>query len=264
MRNIVSGLFERAKSWWLVGFWSKVAVAIAGFVLSADPAAALGVGIAVLCLEGLATAAFYFADGLKSKAEPILTRLDYEGALGWSIPKELTDEYRADYSKYEALGQKVRQNDPYFATPPTETGVETLVANIMESAFYTRSIAKSAANVCYFLLSVTAVAFFSVLLTAVYRDVFRARHEFYEYAVDALILLVTIDLAPRARQYLALSGEAGRARDILPRAKTIEEVIPAVVEYQLARASAPLLPTFTFLKGRTPLAAIWTGSAGKH
>lgn len=263
MRYIVAGMFEQAKSYWTAAIWAKVLVAIAGFVLSFQPGAARIVGICVLALETVAFLGFSKADDLKSAAEPMLTRLDFEHGLGWKITKEQVDEYRADHGKYESRGRAVRMDEPYFASGDHQPGAEALRQGMMESAFFTRAISRNAMSVVYSIVALIALAFFTVLITGLYRQLSRGENAVDEFAVSGLIFLVTIDLVPLARQYGALAAAATRARDVLSGARSESTIISAVIEYQLARASAPLLPTFAFLKGRMPLSAIWSGDNRK-
>ena len=258
MRYIVAGMFERAKLYWTVAMWAKVLVALAAFYLSAQPDSATPVGAIVLLLEISAMIGFSMANALKSAAEPMLSRLDFEHGLGWHLNKSQIDEYRADYGRYELRGRAVRMGDPYFATssPPSP---DVLRESMIESAFYTRAIARSAKTVVYLVTGLIATAFVTLLVTGLYRHFAHGANPVGEFVVDGLIFLVTLDLVPLARQYGDLSVAATRSRDALSGAKTESEIVAAVVEYQLARASAPLLPTFAFLKGRWPLAAIWTG-----
>ncbi|MHB8390676.1 MAG: hypothetical protein ACYDBH_14035 [Acidobacteriaceae bacterium] len=237
---------------------AKSLSAFCGLVLCFLPDAAIVIGITILLLELASSCCFYFSDAIKTSAEPTLTRLDFEHGLGWKIPKEDVDNFLADFAQHEQRGRDVRGDDEYFSSPVADTGPQRLRSDITESALYTRTIALNARDVLLFILFGIVAALLAVLITGLYRHFSHGRAIGQELAVDVLIFLVAIDLVPLCIRYNALAQTASRTRDILKRANTESEVVPAVVDYQLARASAPLLPTFAFLSRRFPLSAIWS------
>lgn len=262
MREITAGIFEQAKTYWTVAISAKVLIAAAGIYLTFVPTNATPIAVIVLVFEVISASGFYRAESLKDDAEPILTRLDYEDGLGWHIPQQNVEQYRSDFEQFELRGRKVRRDDPYFSSS-FSPGVERLKNNVLESALYTRAIARNACKAVIFVLAISSAAFCALFGSGLYRHFGTNHPSGSELFVSALIFLVTIDLVPLALRYNWFAGIATETRTALTHANTMEAVVPEVIAYQLARSSAPLLPTFTFLNGRTPLAAIWAGSRKK-
>lgn len=146
-RYIVTGLFERAKRYWTIAVLGKIAVACFGFFVAVRPSFASAFGLAILVAEAAASTCFYRADALKSQAEPVLMRLDFDESLGWLMPKDYVDELSADFAKFKDKGQRIRAGDAYFAPGETMIGLTRLQKNLLESALYTRTIAAAARNV---------------------------------------------------------------------------------------------------------------------
>jgi hypothetical protein len=259
IRSISAGLFERAKSFWVTAMFSKAAIAVMGLAAAYFHDATTYLAMAILAFELIASLAFYRADQLKSEAEPILVRLDYEESMGWKIPESSKLDWVADFQEFEPLGARVRNAQPYFAqTGPT--GVATLRKNILESALYTRTISKNARTVVFVLFALLLLTFLALLITGTFELLATPHEPAPALITDALIALVTIDLLPLALRYGELADAAMKLRRHLNpvTAMTESNIIPAVVEYQVSRANGPLLPTFSFLARRLPLAAIWS------
>jgi hypothetical protein len=262
-RYIVTGLFERAKRYWTIAVFGKVVVAFIGFLVAIRPSFAAGFAIAILLAEAVSATCFYRADALKSQAEPVLSRLDLDESLGWSLPRDYLEELSADYGGFAQKGQRIRGGDAYFAPGEASVGWSRLSKNVLESALYTRTIAAAARNVIFTLFAIMLCIVAAVSISGAYRQFFQGTNAAGEFLVDALLLLVTMDLLPLGFQYNTLRCEATRTRSrlsSLPRDAAEAAVLPIALQYQLARAVAPLLPTFAFLKKRFPLGAIWSAA----
>lgn len=260
-RHIVTGLFERAKRYWTIAVLGKLVVACFGFFVAIRPSFASALGLAILIVETASSLCFYRADALKSQAEPVLMRLDLDESLDWPIPKDYVDELSADFGKFRDKGQRIRADDAYFTPGSTMIGLNRLRKNLSESALYTRTIAAAARNVIFTLFAILFCVVATVLISGLYRHVFQGTNAAGEFLVTALLVLVTIDLLPLGFQYNTLRCEATRTRRVLSTlfANAPDAVVmPIAIEYQLARAVAPLLPTYAFLKKRFPLGAIWS------
>ena len=259
IRFISAGLFERAKQFWLTAMGSKTAIALLGMLSAYFHNAMAYFAIGILALEVLASFSFFRADKLKSEAEPILMRLDYEESLGWAIPDSSKSEWAADFANFESLGARIRTDEPYFAQGGA-TGFAILRRNMLESALYTRTIAANAKGVVLSLFALLLISFVTLLVTGWYELLSEPSEPASTFFTDALIVLVALDLLPLALRYGELAIAATKLRLYLNSLTTPTDstVMPAVIEYQVARAYAPLLPTFAFLARRLPLASIWS------
>lgn len=262
MRGLVAGVFERAKLFWSAGIAGKILIALMGLVVALMGSPPAYVLLIVLALEALSFISLYAADSLKSSAEPMLMRLDYEYGMGWPVPEVVREQYNADFGSLESLGAKIREGQPYFVSE-TAIGTERLKEAVLESALYTRDIAKGARNVVFSVFVLVALAFFCLLASGLYRLFTHGAQSGLEFAVDALIFLAGIDLLPLAGKYDQLVQASTHTRESLAGLHREEAILPAVIEYQLARSNAPLLPTFKFLQRRQPLGAIWKGPSAK-
>ncbi len=260
-RYIVTGLFERAKRYWTIAVLGKIAVACFGLFVAVRPSFAPSFGIAILIAEAASLTCFYRADALKSQAEPVLMRLDFDESLGWLMPKDYVEELSADFGAFKDKGRRIRAGDAYFAPGDTMIGLNRLQKNISEAALYTRTIAGAARNVIFILFMILFCAVVAVLISGIYRQGFHGTNAAGEFLVAALLVLVTMDILPLAFKYNTLRCEATRTRRLLSTLSATApdaKVLPIAIEYQLARTVAPLLPTYTFLKKRFPLGAIWS------
>jgi hypothetical protein len=265
VRYIVAGLFETAKGYWTRGILARLLAGILGFASAFFSDTVTAVGVGILVLGAFASFSLSRSEHLKVAAEPLLALLDFEESLGWTISKQQRDEVSIDFGKFESLGRRVRGADPYFNPGTAPPGPGRLRSNILESALYTRTLAIDARNVIWAIFACLMIAFFAALISGVYRTlehrtVTPQDHGAGDFVVAGLLLLVSLDLIPLAIRYSELANVAKRMRVLLGQMSATPsepDVVAATVEYQIGRAVAPLLPTFTFLKRRFPLAAIW-------
>ena len=260
-RFIVTGLFERAKRDWTTAIIAKFVVAIIGFIVAIRPGNAAALGLVILVAETMSATCFYRAERLKAQAEPVLARLDLEDSLGWATPKSYIDELAADFGTFSRVGQRIRGDDAYFSPGEIPIGWRRLSNNMSESALYTRTIAAAARNVIFTLCGIMISAVAIVLISGIYRQAYQGTNAAGEFLVDALLFLVTIDLLPLGFRYHTLRCEATQTRSVLSSLSPDSNeaaVVPIAIQYQLARAVAPLLPTYAFLRKRFPLGAIWS------
>lgn len=131
---------------------------------------------------------------------------------------------------------------------------------MLESALYTRTIASNAKGVVFAVFSLLILSVFVLLVSGAYQLLKRPGETASAFITDALIVLVTLDLLPLALRYGELAAASTKLRSQLNpiTAPTEANIMPSVIEYQIARSYAPLLPTFAFLARRLPLASIWS------
>jgi hypothetical protein len=254
-------LFAKCK-WWLgIALSLKAAVFVGGaltILLS------VGSGFAPIVIGLVAAAselAMWRSDWVKGIAETLHRKLDLEDSFGWRITNaDLRDLLARIDIDLSDLAEPTEAN--YFASksPPSD---QRALENLQESAWWSKHLAESMWKICLGAICALIVGCILLLLTSVHAVKDQAvLSEVGKVVTSAILLIFSLSLLRFTVGYFLFSKKAEKAEE---RAKTLVatssvgniEAIKLWQEYQLARASAPLVPTRIWKLREKRLNALW-------
>lgn len=249
-------LFGRAKSWFARAAGLRL-LGIASGLATLDACLAPAAPYAVAILAGAAELAAWRSDVLKSKAERALRMTEWQDGLGVVVDREEVFDVT---SGYPIVGAPKRV-EPYFSSL-LNAGPERLATNLRESSWWTRHLCTSMFRLVATVTGVVVLASIAFLLwnlTQVATD--SARVAAARVATAMLMTIVSLGFVRLAYSYSVLASRAERAgREAKALAKggfTQTEAIRALHEYQLARATGPLIPDTMYNFRRATLNKLW-------
>jgi hypothetical protein len=149
--------------------------------------------------------------------------------------------------------------DPSYWSTTTPVGPKRLVAQLQESAFYSKHLYREAAKDATKVSVALGVVAAALLLAAILVDSDEARLAVTRAIVVFLVFLITVDGTARA---LAWGGAAQQASDVDRRLERCdpdgsEAVLAIWGDYSVATANAPPIPTPVYRKHKDRLEREW-------
>lgn len=261
LRGVLSVWFSRAKSWWAFSIGAQITASLSGAVSvitdKASPEVALIVGI----VSVLGSAGLWRSETLRQRAESLLRHFELEDAFGWKVdPKILADNLsRAILLAVKAAARAREQASFFVSAQPV--GPTRALDNLRESAWWTQQLARFMAQVT----SVAAIALgtitlWSLLVAASVGSTDPLEVSNIVTAVIALLFAGNLLRLPVDYFYLsAVASEYDRKASELIHAGGLAEhdALRLLSDYQLERATAPLIPDWTWRVRRRHLNEIW-------
>jgi hypothetical protein len=262
-RSLDRALFELSKKWWLfallcklVVFVVSVVVILAGVIPQVAPFIAIVLSIAAELL-------LWQSDRTKDTAEALLRKLDAYDSFGWQISgTEMSDLLVQVPSRIKSRLTSDNTEEKYF-TSGGERGPKRAVENIQESAWWSKHLAARSGLICVWITCVAvAVSIALIVLSIETIKNFDVLSSIGRVATSTIALIFSLGLFRLAVSYYSFSGKAARiekdATYLLGHTHTDSaQAIKIAYEYQLARATAPLIPTWVYNSMCLELRALW-------
>jgi hypothetical protein len=252
LHSLVNAAYNRAKYWAGVVLFMQVALFIGGVVAVFFSGFSLTYPWVAVPLAMLSAAFAARAGGCKTVAESLKRHLESWSGFGRQPSMRMLADFRQELPRSlpAEVDQLLRQGNTYASTGPA--GGKRAAENLCESSWFSYHLAGWCANALSVVFSVTlvlALAFLFFLATEVPSTTARV---YAAKCVSATLLFMMSGGAWRAWQgYKSFSA---RAKEIDTAAALLAaEATPDVCEvqrlwgeYQLARACAPLIPTWVW------------------
>lgn len=270
LRALSNYYFEITKKWWALTWYSKLAVFVIGLIAVFFPNISIWVTIIVGLVSLASEACNIYSNHNKGKAESLLRKLDLQDSFGWEIKSiDVADVVVSLPKKLQEKFSPSDEPDDYFASKEV-VGHHRAVQNLQESAWWSKHLAKTMGNYCFFLTVVLVViSLFTLVISSMVISSGQITSSHAEYMTSAnrvviavLLLIVSLGLIPLTMNYYTFSTKAGDSEKIateLIKRKDDDNVqaIKAFNEYHLARASAPLIPTRLWNRKKDGLNKAW-------
>lgn len=260
---------EIAKRWWwyarglqalvaaiglVVALWSKFSTEFALF------AAVLSIGVVV---------AQWVSDYRKGSAQAIHRKFEMLDALGWNVsPRELRNLHVSLPSGVKTkLDSSSKSPYTYFASKSPRSA-KRLIENLTETTYFSQHLAKRSAQVFFAITALILAAAVILLILALQESTTQTVEETTaKVVVSVLVFLFTAGFVRLTYEFYNFSQIASRieaSASSLCRQDSIdmEEAIKLYHEYQIARASAPLIPTQIWKWMRDELNKRWAQYEG--
>lgn len=263
LRVLCRALFERAKHWRTVAFILKVSIYFIGasvILFSFIPTYAPFV---VALLSMAAELCSLRSAIVRRPAENLLRKLDFHDALGWEISsREVSDILIASPA---SLRREISESIPgksYFASQ-RRPGIQRALENIQESAWLSKHLSRRSGH--YHLILAASLILISIVSLVISIETIRNYNvlsNIGRFVTSTFMLIFSLGLLRSTLGYYRFSSKAEKTEirsEELLRMQDIGsiQVIKLMYEYQLARASTPMLQTWIWHLMQDDLNVLW-------
>ena len=273
--NINKVLYDSTKRYWTGSMAIKIAAVFAGILtttLVVPPPESLPFIVAAAAF--LAEMFQLRSDNLKGRAEAFRRKIEYRDGFGWGIEgAEIADVLAGMTARKRAMIAK-KASEAYYASSKSP-GPARVLENLRESAWWSKHLSSSMRTGCAVVLTVTVAGSIAALyIAAISLPALSDRQNVVRIATATLSLIVSVGLWRFLVGYSGFNLKAERyekaAADTLKGASEEIAALKLLHDYQIARASAPIIPDWLWKLRRDGLNELWnahckadTGSSGK-
>jgi hypothetical protein len=269
IRLINRNRFEHAKRLWAIANLVRFATFVVGsgaVFLAKSP-----VYLPQILFLAIVTAELvqWRSDMIKSQSESVLRKLDL--CRSFDIGISLTDRRDIVLSLPKALRNRLSDleaADDYF-TSSAAPGPRKAVENLVESAWYTKQQARMMVGVCCLLaVVIVGIALSALVVTSHEVQSVTTRVNVSRVVTSWLLLIFSLGLFKHGWAYYKLAERSERTYNngdhLLGRELTEADALKQWYEYQIGRASSPLLPEWLWDLKQDDLNDAWRRtSSGK-
>lgn len=264
-RAICRVLYSDAQNWWFTSLGCRLGAFLVGAGSILIPSMKEAAPYAVASLSAGSTLLLWLSDEIKGRAETLKRKEEGQDLYGdeWKIsPEEIANFLARSPAKIRKPIRLTESDKRYFASnePP---GAKRAFQNVKESSWFSGHVAAKMGQICLCLAIFLICGSFIALITAL-RNVsdITVRSTVGEVITSLLLLVFSLNLLSLIRKYFAFSQRCSDIeKTIVGHLKTTPNdlviSIKMLHEYQLARASTPLLPSRLFLWMRPDLNELW-------
>jgi len=260
---LATEIYEAAKRWLAFSTIIRLAMFVIGYLAVASQNLSVAAPFVLLLLSACAEWCMWQSNEQYSLAETLRRKTDMKDGLGWSISSaELSDVLvRVPRQIVDRL-QTTDDVAAYFASDQP-VGPSRAMENLQESAWWSKHLAEKAAHVYLWSAIGLIVISLSVLLVSIQTiNNFSVLQSIGRAITSTIMLIFSLALLRSTWSYFRFSGRSERienqASELLKHGNVGE--VPAAKlmnEYHLARATAPILPTWIWKYHRNRLNQIW-------
>lgn len=257
-------LFAACKTWLAVSLATKALVFVVGAVSVSFSLYTEKVPFVVGTLMAAAELAMWRSDKIKGIAESLHRKLDLENSFGWTITNaEISDILARTSFNLDHLSQDKQTGSNFFASGDG-AGPKRAIANLQESAWWSKHLAESMWIVCLLTMVVLVICSVAMLIASL-DTVSNAttRHQIGRIVTSVILLIFSLGIFRYALGYYSFARSAERTEEstkALAARTTIEsmDALKLWQDYQLSRATAPILPTWIWKMRQRKLNSLWT------
>lgn len=263
LQGICQAYSTLAKRWARVAFGCKLIGFVIGILAVLLPLLPVYAALLVFGLSVIADLVAWRSDTYKSTAEALRRKLDGQDAFGWEISKaEISDLFVRSPSNLDKLVIAEVLAEKYFASSEGQ-GTRRSLENIQESAWWSKHLSERMRN--YYTVSTCLLVGVSLVVLLVSVQTVNNQQflsSLGRIVTSVLTLVFSLNLFRSVLGYHNFSVKAGQieksAETLLTNSGTSEsDAIKLMNEYHLARASAPILPTWLWKSMRSELNETW-------
>jgi hypothetical protein len=246
-RKLVDCLSERAKRWWGATAVIRICAVILGglsvLVFPKFKSAAVIVFILYIASEF----ATWRSDAFKSSAQAILRKLDFGDSFGWVISREEMSDLIVNCPARLRRRIPPQVDDDYFASSES-AGPKRALDNLQESSWWSKHLARRMGHITLSTtLGLVVISVVVLLISINSVQSFDTLTSIGRVVTSALMLILSLGLLRLTVGYYGFAKRAEQAeRDAIRLLNGDDDSLEAVKawhEYQVSRASAPLIPT---------------------
>jgi hypothetical protein len=256
-------LFAACKTWLALSIATKCLVFGVGVISVWFSFYPDKVPFAVGFLMAVAELMMWKSDRLKGIAESLHRKLDFENSFGWPITNaEISDILARTSGDLDHLTEDKETGSNFFASKQ-DPGPLRAACNLQESSWWSKHLAESMWIVC--LVVMLALVCSSVVMLIVSLHIVTnvaVLNQVGRIVTSLLLLIFSLGIFRFTLGYYSFARSAERTEEAakgLTTRSTLEnvDVLKLWQDYQLARASAPIVPTWIWKKREKKLNKLW-------
>lgn len=263
LRALSRALFDVAKHWRTAELVLRLSVLVVGAVVILLSILPKYAPFLIALLTAVAELCLLRSDAIKRTAESLLRKLDVQESFGWPISKmEVSDLLIQSPARLRNKFSMSGVQEQYFASQQ-EFGPRRTLENVQESAWWSKHLARRtghyylAATVILILVSLGAllVSIETIPNHNVLSNIGRVVTSTFMLVFSLGLIRFTLGyyrFGARAAQIEVLAGHLLESDG-----DDLVSAIKAMHEYQLARAVAPLLPSWLWKLMSDDLNSLW-------
>lgn len=262
-RTLCQAYFEISKRWMIAAISSKVLIFIIGMITFSLPIISGYAPFLVTIFAIISDLLSWHSDMIKGTAEALLRKLDLWDSFGWAISKaEMSDILMRSPTNLYKLAPVEVVGEEYFASKEG-IGAKRALENIQESAWWSKHQSERMGHYCLTVTCILITVLFGVLLVSVQTvSSSNTLANIGRVVTSALMLVFSLGLFKFVMGYYGFSRKAAQIEKeievlILSQTLGITEAIKVTHEYQIARAAAPLIPSWVWKLMRPALNEMW-------
>ncbi|QHG21256.1 hypothetical protein [Nostoc sp. ATCC 53789] len=262
-RTLSQAYFELAKRWMIAAILSKILVFLFGTLTIFLP---IIPGYAPFIITIISITSDLFAwrsDMIKGTSEALLRKLDYWKSFGWAMSKaEMSDLLMRSPTNLYRLAPNEMLGEEYFASREG-IGAKRAIENIQESAWWSKHLSERMGQYCFAATCILIAVLFGVLVLSVQTIAgSNTLTNIGRVVTSSLMLVFSLGLFRFVVGYYGFSRKAGQIEEKIENLIKLQtfddiEAIKVVQEYHIARASAPLIPSWVWKQMRNDLNEMW-------
>jgi hypothetical protein len=202
------------------------------------------------------------SDDFKGTGEKIKRQLEEHDGFGWNISKSDLADVMAECPGHFLATLSHEQLAGSVYASGAEKGPRRVVENLRESAWWSKHLAKATATgLKWIILFLFAGAILALLVSVKTVSDRAILANIAKVVTSTLVLGFSLGLLRLLQSYLVFSQKADFAQQkgerLLKEQVEVVDALRVLGGYQMARASAPLLPTFVWKFNKDRLNKIW-------
>lgn len=247
-RALSQALYDLSKKWWWSGIAGNLGVFFVGTVIVLwSPGLKYG-ALLIFLIYLTSELCLLRSDAVKGLAETILRKLDFEESFDWKIKgSEMSDYVMRSPARLRKSLPTSAPEENYFASSEVSAPVRA-VENVQESSWWSKHLAERMGHLC--LTATCLLLLGSILILVVSIDTvrsFTSLSNIGRVVTSALMLVFSLGLLKLMFGYYGFSKKAARveqaAEHLLKSGCEERDAVKLLHEYQVARATSPLIPT---------------------
>ena len=265
--KLFQGRFRSAKAWHILAECTSLTILIVDIiVIFTERWSILLTGIVVL-MAVMNTVCIWLSDRQNDLAQLMLRKFELFDSLGWKISNLEVADWLVGLPNRTRLAVHSIESDPFFASHEP-AGTKRMMKNLEESAFWSKHEARWMFIIVLILGIITLL--FSLVIGAISLEGGTAA-EYPGRIADTIIAIFTFVFSGGyfrlAFEYKSFADQAheckGKATQLLQGTSIPEtDAVKTLMDYQIARATAPILPDWIYLILRKRLNEIWKEMMG--
>jgi hypothetical protein len=261
-RALSRALYDRSKRWWWTSLACKVSVFVVGTIVVLWAPGWKSSAVLIFLIYLASELALLRSDSFKGRAETIVRKLDFEESFDWKISgAELYDYELRSPKRLRKNLPTTASNEKYFAS--TEAfGPRRAAENVVESSSWSKHLAEKMGHLCLGITCVLVIGSIVILVVSIDSvQNISSLSNIGRLVTSALMLVFSLGLLKLMLGYYGFSEKAEKAEqaaeNLLKGDCGERDAIKVLHDYQVARATAPLLPTQLWKRMRDDLNERW-------
>ena len=262
-RVLARELYDIAKGWLAVSLLCKLLAFMVGAVAIFLSAFSQQAPFFVAILSAAAELLVLRSDTYRGIAEAVRRKVDLQESFGWNISRaEMSDLLVKTPSKIRKRIETQTSSEPYFDSKEA-TGPRRALENTRESAWWSKHLAERIGQI-YLIVMITLVAISLVVLIISIQTIqnFDVLSNIGRIVTATVMLIFSLSLIRMTIGYYKFSQISARieeqAEQLLNNGSNDSvQAVKVMNEYHLARATAPMIPTWVWKWMRNDLYELW-------